>query len=214
MGKRVKRARRRMGVIVAEDVTFATMIHQSDMHVRVQQGVVLLQDDQTGKPYLLPPGLVLSAAAKDEPCSAYIRDMTNEVLMERGVNDILEDELSLPKNEDVMPVDNWDEVLTLMDEIKLKKVTSTLLQLVNIIGGLLLCGVAVWLSQTEFFLTYAVYAAAFLGFGVFAWGLYRAVQEGSCVNSKVISDKHGKYINLDSGKSNLNGGMKIPMSQG
>lgn len=200
-------------VVNAPDVTFATLIHDEPMTVVGAQDTVLLQSNVSGKPYFLPSDIRLGKGAIGQQCTVYVREITNEVISRPGKNDVYEEELSRPENSNVMPIDSWDDVLTLMDELKLKKVTGAMIQLVNALGGLLLIAVSCWLLTTDFFLKPALYATLAVGVIVLCWAIWKMMRGVVCLNSKVIMDGQGRYINLDTGKSNLNGGMKIPIKQ-
>lgn len=201
-------------VVKAKDVVFATLVHNEDMTVVAEQGVVLLQSNETGEPYMLPPGLVLPAQAYGQECSVTVRDLTKEVVLNPGEDDIFEEDLSKKGNEKVMPVDHWNDILTLMDELKLESITRSLTSAGTVVSGVLLCGVATWLyAETEFAFTPLCILGIIGGFLAVVFSVYSLVKNFGSADSKIIQDSAGNYINLDTGKTNMNGGMKIPIKQ-
>jgi len=209
MGK-VKKGKRKKA-IQAKGVVFATLVHDEKATVVVQGGVVMLQVN--GKPYRLPDGLSLPPEAHGESCTVTIRSITDEVILELGENDVYEDELDDKGYEDVMPVDQWNEVLTLMDETKLKKITAAGAAVGTFISAAILAGVSLYLRlKTDFRPTWALDLGLVAGvvIGVF-FGLVKAIPMFTCADCKVLADKEGNYINLDTGRTNLNGGMRLPL---
>ncbi len=197
--------------VYANDVTFATLVHNENMTIVADQGMFLLQSEETGKLYFLPTGLQLNYQAIGKSCSAIIRDMSKEVILEPGPNDIYEEDLHKKENTSVMPVDEWNDILTLMDELKLESITSSLTSLVSMVGGIALSAVSCWLTTTQFFLKILCYGTVGLGIVVAVLGALGFYKKFRCANAKVIVDKNKNYINLDTGMSSLNGGMIIPI---
>lgn len=198
--------------VKAKDVVFATLVHNEEMTIIAEQGVVLLQSKVTGKPHLLPMGVVLPAQSYGQSCSVTIRDITDEVVLHPGEDDIFEEDLSKRENEKVMPVDHWDDILTLMDELKLESITRSLTSIGSAASGILLCGVSLYLYlKTVFAFPYLCIVGAVFGVAAAGFSLYSLVKNFGSADSKVIQDGKGNYINLDTGRTNMNGGMKIPI---
>ncbi len=195
----------------AKDVVFATLVHDEKATVIVQGGVTMLQVN--GKPYRLPDGLSLPPEAHGESCTVTIRSITDEVILELGENDVYEDELDDKGYEDVMPVDQWDEVLTLMDETKLKKITRAGGAIGTFISAVVLVVVSLYLRlKTDFRPVWALDLGLVAGvvIGLF-FGLFKAIPLFTCADCKVLVDRNGNYINLDTGRTSLNGGMRLPL---
>lgn len=199
----------------AKDVVFATMVHDADATVVVQGGVTLLQEDGTGKPYNLPSSIYLPPDASGQRCTITVRDMTSEVITELGDDDIYEDALYEKGADALLPVDEWDEVMTLLDETKVKYITTALSSLTTAVAGAALVGVCLLLKlKTQFQPVAALYTGIVLGTIIcLVFGLARAIKTFVNVGSRVIMDRDGNYIDVDTGKTNLNGGMRLPVGE-
>lgn len=206
------RRRRRKKAVIAKDVTFAALVHNDTARVVDANGIVALQSLSTGKLYRLPSSLVLPLEACGEECSIVIRDATQEVILKPGKDDMFEEDLQRHARESILAIDEWQDVLTLMDELKLRKITKGLTALGSFVAGLLLCVVCVVLWRQGFPFPYILAGGFVLGIcSSILFGLMKAIPSLRNANSKIIMDCRGHYINLDTGHTNMNGGMDIPI---
>ena len=199
------------GVIDVPDVTFATLVYDDEVTVMMQQGIILLRSNTTGKPYLLPKNVVLPAEAVGAVVTVPIRNITNEVLDDVGDDDIYEQQLEY--KEDIVPIDNWDEVMTLLDDTKLKRVSKVAGAIANIISGLALAADSTIfqrnnLIEPAWLLIIGQVVGLLICMGL---GVPTTVSAISSMNSHVLRDRCGNYIDVETGRTSLNGGMKIPI---
>ena len=198
--------------LLAKDVVFGTMVRNSKAMIVAQQGIVLLAELETDEPYFMPSGVFVPYELYNTEVEIVIRDISHEVILELNSDDYYEDDLE--KDERIMPVDEWDEIEELYIEKKLQLLTKSMPQFSTIVSGIILAGVCIYLLFKEFLNPIFLVAGVTLGVvvSIFA-GILPAVRVFKKLNSNIIVDGAGHYIDMKTGRTNLNGGMRIPLKQ-
>lgn len=195
-------------VLIAKDVIFGTLIRDVTTQVIAEQGVVILFDKETGKTYL--PPIFIPHEYFGEEIKITVRDITNEVILEQGEDDFYEEDLV--GNSKIMPVDNWHEIKNLVDECKMRVINKNSTSAATAIAGFALSAVCFVLLRKGFFMPSILYVGTVLGIllGILC-GIRPTVRLVQALRSEIIWDSAGNYININTGETNLNGGMKIPI---
>lgn len=205
-----KKAEERIPAIRASDVIFGTLVRDETATVVAEQGIVVLKVEGDAHPYFLPAGIKLTHEAYGQEVDITIRNITQEVILELEEDDIYEADLE--KDTRLMPVDDWFEVKELFNELKIQLFTQNIKVVSNFFSGILLSVVCGVLLKFGFRYTIPLYAGIPLGILVsFGFGLRPIIKLIRQLNSKVICDAANNYINVETGKTNMNGGMIIPV---
>lgn len=209
-GRKHKKAKERVPAIHASDVVFGTLVRDEMATVVAEQGIVVLKVDGDPHPYFLPAGIKLGHEAYGQEVDITIRNITQEVILELGEDDIYESDLE--KDERLMPVDEWQEVKELFNELKIQLFTQNIKVVSTFFSGILLSVVCGVLLKSGFRYTLPLYVGLPLGILIsLGLGLRPIIKLIRQLNSKVICDAANNYINVETGKTNMNGGMIIPV---
>lgn len=205
-----KKIKERVPAIHASDVVFGALVRDETATVVAEQGIVVLKVDGDSQPYFLPAGIKLGHEAYGQEVDITIRNITQEVILELGEDDIYESDLE--KDERLMPVDDWQEVKELFNELKIQLFTQNIKVVSTFFSGILLSVVCSVLLKSGFRYTLPLYAGIPLGILIsLGFGLRPIIKLIRRLNSKVICDAANNYINVETGKTNMNGGMVIPV---
>ena len=207
-----KKESRKLNAIRAGDVVFTTLVHDEQATIVAEQGMVMLFSEESQKVYRLPSGVTFPYEAYGESVTITVRNITDEVILELDEDDIYEADLSKKANDKKMPVDNWHDVVTLMDERRLQIVMKAFQDVGTFVAGIVLSVFCYWLTTTEFQLMFLSWLGLVVGIVIAGvGGLVPAIKHFRQSTTKVIADGAGNHINLDTGKTNMNGGMMIPI---
>lgn len=194
------------------DVIFGTLVHDSTATIVAEQGLVMLKVADDPQPFFLPEGVVLPAEAYGETVDVTIRNITHEVVQELGEDDIYEDELE--DNPKLMAVDQWGEVKRLLEECKLRTITKNSKSFSTCLAGLALCLVSGYLLMRGFLVPEICYGGMAVGAIAAIVCIIKPIRQLLfTLNTKTICDGANNWINVETGKTNLNGGLQIPSSQ-
>ena len=208
---KTKKGKAKVVAIFAKDVVFKTLIHVENATIVAEQGMVMLYGEESKKVYRVPSGIMLPAGMYGSTLEIIVRNITEEVVLERGEDDVFEEELSLKGSEKFMPVDNWNDILTLMDERKIQVLTKAFTAVGTAVAGVSLAGVCAYLYTAGFKFPFVGVAGFAVGCVVAAHAVYNAFTKFKQADTKVIADGEGNYVNLDTGMTNMNGGMQLPI---
>lgn len=199
--------------VEAKGVVFGVLVHDETATIVAEQGVVMLQSDTTKQIYNMPAGVPVNADMYGQQCDITVRDMTGEVILERGEDDIYEEDLQ--KDERLMAVESTSDLEEIYNETKIRLFTKLAGLVGTFVGGIGLAGFCYWLSLREFPYPVLLYALIPVGavLGV-ACGLVPCVSTLRKLSSNIVSDEAGNYVNMKTGRSNLNGGMTLPVREG
>lgn len=209
-----KKHKRQAGAIYARDVIFGTLVHDAEAKVVAEQGIVFLYVKEAGHPYLLPDGVYIGYEDYGTEVDVTIRDITDEIILELGEDDFYEQEADM--DDRLLLVDNWHEVQELYNECKIQAFTRNAKSISTFFAGLVLSGVCAWLylkPDFPFPIVPLVGVPVGLLLAVFM-GLIPTISLIQRLNTKVICDGANNYINVETGETNLNGGMTIPIREG
>lgn len=199
--------------IKADNVVFGVLVHDEPATVVCEHDIVRLCSNIDGSPYAFPPDFVVTPQMYGEEVDITIRDITNEVILEQGSNDFYEDELE--RDERLMLIETVDDLQELYNEKKIKMFMGAGKRVSTIIAGLVLSAVCIWfIKKGGFPFPIVVNIGAYVGIAVAAaLGVVPLFKTLRYLNSDYIVDEIGSYVNMKTGKSNLNGGMTFRMSK-
>lgn len=222
-----KKRRRKKGntsgspVVQVKDVTFAIQVRDDKAVIHAEQGVVVLVvndiDEESGgtftKAYGLPAGVPINAEMFGQEVDITIRDLTDEVILELGEDDVYEEELQ--QDESLMAIDSVDDLEEIYNERKIQMFTKLAGTLGTFVAGCALAGFCYWLLGKDFHFEFLLYPGMVAGIllGVL-FGLVPCVRGLRSLSSKIVMDKVGNWVNMETGKSNLDGGIVIPVKKG
>ena len=196
--------------VVAENVVFKTLIENDSAQIIPVNGTTALLKHSNKQIYSLPPGVTLSVDLLWQNVGVIYRPVSQEIIIERGVDDIYEEELAV--NDTYMPVDKWSEIMELYTELKIQALTSIGSPFSTLVSGLCLTAVSAFLLHSGYQFTEIAVAAGVIGIlaTVFA-GIIPLVSRLRVFTDGKIFDSRGNYINIKTGKTSLNGGIYIPV---
>lgn len=209
-------AKKRKTAIVVPDVTFGTLVHDEVATITGEQGITMLQvkyEGEDGKShyvaYPVPAGVAITADMYDQVVDITIRDITNEVILELGDDDYYEDGIS--GEDDLMVVESTNDLEEIYNEKKIQLFTRMAGTLSTFVGGCALTGISIWLLGKPFPFPILLYGGAIAGvtLGVL-FGLVPSFKGFRRLSSKYVSDRKGNWVNMETGRTNLNGGMVLP----
>lgn len=201
-----------LGAVKAPNVIFGTLVRDVNARVIAEQGMVVLKVEGESAPYFLPEGVVLDHQYFGEELTVTIRGITGEVILELGEDDIYEEDLA--QNSKLIPVDNWHEVKELFNEQKIQAFTRNAKALSTFIAGIVLTAVSGWLCAVGDF-PYPIIPILGIPLGIFlsiGCGLLPTIGLIKQLNTDVIWDGAGNWINVETGETNLNGGTVIKIN--
>lgn len=200
--------------LIIPDTEFATLIEDREVILTGQDGIPFLFDTGNGEAYRLPPGIDVNPQTFGHTYSATVRKITGEVIFERGDDDIYEQELSHAGNECITLVDSWDDLKAVVDDLKIKRITRGVSAVGGAFSGALLMVLSFWFLIKGFNPWYLSNIGMFIGLTCFIYeGFFQAISSFRRVSSNVIGDELGNYINVETGMTNMNGGMRIPVER-
>ena len=198
--------------VKVDGVVFGTVVHDEEATVVEQGGVALLQSKETGQPYKFPAGFAVTPEMYGEDVDITIRDITSEVILARGEDDVYEEDLE--HDERLMPVESVDDLQEIFNERKIKLFMKAGRTASTFVAGCVLTAACWWLNSREFafplVVDIGIPAGVLLGV---VFGLVPSINILRQLSCKVVMDEVGNYVNMDTGKTNLNGGMKLPISR-
>lgn len=190
----------------SDTLIFGTLMHEYTAVIRAEQGVECLHVPEVNKVYLVPAGVSLDPSVYGTEVDILVRAVTDEVILERGPDDYTEQELE--NNSNILAIDTWDEVESLLDELKLQEISKNSKAISTALAGLVLSGVGLWLWRSGFMYPAVCLAAVPLGLLISVFGGLRYVLRMiRRLKSDIITDAYGNWVNVRSGKSSINGGM-------
>lgn len=200
------------GAVKVSDVIFGTLVHDATATVVAEQGMVVLKVADDPQPFFLPEGVVLPASAYGEEVNITIRDITREVILELGEDDFYEEDLESDAR--LMPVDNWSQVKSLYEEAKIRTITRNSKSFSTCLAGVALSCVCAFLLRKGFSFTEVCYAGIVGGVLLAAVCMIKSIRElFTVLKSETLCDSVNNCINITTGCTNLNGGIRIPSSQ-
>lgn len=208
-----KKTKTNLGIIKAPNVVFGTLVHNAHATVVAEQGMVMLKVAGAGHPYFLPEGLVLGHEYFGEEVEVTIRNITDEVILELGEDDIYEEDME--KNSKLVPVDNWHEVKELFNECKIQAFTKNAKALSTFVAGLAMAGIGTWLHLRGDF-PYPVVPVIGMVLGpilAIGFGLLPTIGLLKQLNTSVIWDGAGNWIDVETGETNLNDGAPVRVNE-
>lgn len=211
MAKNVKRSKLKTSFVKDNDVIFGTLVHDTSATIVAEQGVVLLKVDGDPKPYFLPDGVRVPSESYGQTVNVTVRGITHEVVLDLGEDDIYEEDLE--NNPKLMPVEDWSEIKQLLEECKIRELTKESKAFSTCIAGIALCVVSSVLLSKGFDYRILCYTGILLGILVaIVFGLRPIFNLIRSLNTHVICDSADNYINVETGKTNMNGGMQFPVT--
>lgn len=196
-----------------EDVVFGTLVEDVTATIVAEQGLVVLKVEGDPQPFFLPPGLTLTHEAYGQQVNITVRGITHEVVLELGEDDIYEDELEA--NSKLMPVENIEEIKQLLEECKIRELTTETKAFSTCIAGIALSIVSAVLLRGGFQYPQLCYGGIPLGIVIaLVFGIRPIKKLLRSMNTHIICDSANNYINVETGKTNMNGGMQFPMQRG
>lgn len=210
--KRKHKRHRTANGVVLDDVIFGTIVHDDVARVVAQEGMVFLHTASDNKLRSLPPGVTISFDHYDKDIGVTVREITNEIILDPGPNDYYEDDLA--KDERIMPVSSVQELQELYTENKLSLVAGGFSGLSVVAAGASLAAVGWYLMKQGDFLFPEVPPLC-IPVGIIIailFGLFPTIKGVRRLNSTTLYDCRGNAINMETGKSSLNGGMFIPVN--
>lgn len=209
-GKRRQRHSRKSGVaILAKDVIFGLLIHQEDGEIHSMQGVTRILLKESGTLIAPPRKIVLLPQMHGEEVTVIIRDLTGEIILERGPDDYYESELE--KNENVMALESVADLEELFTECKFKVYSKIFKQASTIISGAVLAALCVYLGKVGFIIPWVIIPLTVLAIvlAVLA-GIVPLVRSIRLMCTPILQDIEGNLVNMETGATTLNGGTKLP----
>lgn len=192
------------------DVQFGTLVRDVTATVVAEQGMVVLKVEGDPNPYFLPAGVVLSAETYGTQVEITVREVTHEVVLELGEDDIYERDLE--EDNRLMPVSSASEVKQLLEECKIRQITKDAKAFSTCIAGIALAIVGAVLYRRGF--QYPMVALLAVPAGVLTallFGVRPCIRLVRSLNTHIISDCANNYIDVETGKTNMNGGMMLPL---
>lgn len=198
--------------IIMKDKEFAVV-------VRSVKGEVIDHDSfyffraKSGEFFRLPSHVSITPNIVGVECDAFVRDVTNECILNLLPNDVLEEKIL--NNDKYIPVDNLVEIDELLSERKADIFRGIGKNIINIMAFSILSAVSYFFMENGFVLEVvppfmmacSLLLIAFTGFIPILF----AVQK---LTFNVLVDKNGNYIDVENGKTSLNGGMLLPRNKG
>lgn len=201
-------------VLKAGNVIFGTLIHEATATIVAEQGMVVLHVKGDDNVYFPPAGVYLPNEVYGSEVSILIRNITKEVILEPAEDDIYEEDLY--NNDKLVPVDDWDAIDTLLNECKIRAFNRHAKSLSTCIAGILFSVVCFILHLKGFVLPFApmipMYTGIALGLLVaFFFGIKPFTQLVHNMSTTIICDSQKNYIDTATGRTNMNGGMTLPL---
>lgn len=193
--------------IVVPDVIFALEIHDVTARLVFEHGIPILLVDNM--PYRVPGGIQIPTDANGTDVDVTIRNITNEVILNQGEDDYYEDDLS--SDDRLFPIESTDDLEEIYNERKIQLFSKLGGSISTFFGGLFLCLACLLLKRREFFLPVILDAGIVAGItlGVIL-GAIPVVRGVRGLSSRFVADCAGNWVNMDTGETNLNGGIRIP----
>lgn len=193
------------------DVIFKTLVHDELATVVAEQGIVMLKVNGDPQPYFLPAGVSLPASVFGQDIEIIVRDITHEAILDLQENDIREEDLG--DNPKYLPVDQWSELERILEERKIRLVTKNTRAFSTCLAGVLFAVVSTVLANSNFILGRLCYIGTVIGVLIAAICLVKPIKQlFSIMDVNTICDGENNFVNLETGITNLNGGIQIPVS--
>lgn len=201
--------KKRGGCIEAKDVAFCTLIHDDIGLVVAEQDVVMIQTQSDRQMRNPPDGINLLPEHYGKKFDLIVRDATDEIILDAGADDCREEDLTEKSRR--LAITSTQDLEELFQERKVQSFTKSAASISTAVAGLVLAIAGAWLYGHEFFIPYLALACVPAGvalgllFGVLPlWQLIRRL------NCDIIVDCNGRWVNMKTGRSNINGGMRFP----
>lgn len=189
---------------------FVTLVRNIDGKVTPWNGMIVLHDVENNKPYSLPVGVTMPLEMYGEPISFLVRLVTEEVILELGPQDMLLEDYD-ESDEKIIAVDNYFELEQTLAELKADSFGKMTKYLYNIVGGFCLVFACFYARNSPVIPAPFLLASTILGvFGAIFRGVIPTVKFISSFSSSRLYDCTGHYVDVETGKSNMNGGMRFP----
>ena len=196
------------GYLHNNNVVFGTLVHEYDAVICAEQGIVVLHVPSTGKVYLLPGGVSIDSSAFGSEVGIIVRDVTDSVVLEKGPDDYTESELE--DNPNILAIDSWDEVEKIIDETKLQELSRNSKSISTLISGIALTIAGAILWKKGFFIPLACLASILAGMSIAVFvGAIPLVKMIRRLNSDIMFDANDNWVNVKTGETSLNEGMRF-----
>lgn len=213
MAKRRRKSKARADAIVVSDVVFGTLVHDEVAVIHAEQGIVVLMSKEDGHAYPVPAGIPIKADLFGQEVDITVRDITGEVILELASDDYYEDDLK--HEDDLLLVESTLDLEEIYNERKIQLFTRMAGLLSTFVGGCTLTGMCIWLLGKPFPFTYLLYAGIVAGVSLgIIFGLVPSFRGFRKLSSKYVADNVGNWVNMETGQTNLNGGMILPTKKG
>ena len=206
------KAKRDSKAITLRNNEFAILVREVSGTIVDVHGMYAFHSDD-GKLYRLPGDISFDTEAVGKRCNSYVRDITEECVITLAPNDVLEEDIN--KSERYIAVDYLPEIEELMYEQKADIFMSLLNKRgINILGGLLLAAVGYYFTCVGF--VYEIVPPLVLLLGALiavCTGILPLLRGITKLNASVLRDRKGNIIDIESGYTSLNGGMRLPRNK-
>lgn len=211
----------RKNAIKVDDVVFATLVHDEKATIVASEGrigLVVQPDPEAEGPaqgtrvFLPPQGVRITAEMFDQEVDITVRDITEEVILQLGEDDYYEDELE--QDSRLMAVESTDDLQELYNEKKIQLFSKLAGTASTLVSGCLLSFVSVRMLGREFPFPPLLYVGAVAGVTLgILFGVIPCFKIFRHLSSKWVVDCENNYINMETGSTNLNGGMRLPVGR-
>lgn len=195
-----------LGYLQNDTVIFGTLVHEYDAVICAEQGMVVLHVPSMRKVYLLPGGVSIDSSAFGSEVGIIVRDIIDEVILEKGPDDYTESELE--ENPEILAIDSRSEVEKIVDETKLQELSQNTKSISTLLAGIVLTVVGALLWKRGFFIPLVCLVSMPLGVIISIFGgVVPLVKMIRRLNSDVMFDANGNWVNVKTGETSLNDGM-------
>ena len=199
--------------LVAEQSVFKTLVVEEPAKIVPANGMFGLVRYSNNKMYTVPPGINITAQFVNTNCAVIFRCIEDRAILNKGPDDVFEEELKSDDN--IMVVDNVHDFVDILNEAKLRVLSSFSNTVSAFIAGLCMVLSCIFLISQNFAFPMVLNICMVAGIVVLLFfGLLPMISLVRVLTSSRVYDSVGNFVDTKTGVTSLNGGMTINFNKG